>query len=128
MDDASFYNARHRQIEIGHILPIIERERINIIENQRDRMIVVSVFISILVIALFVALIIIRRSLKRLNIARLTIQDSNNKLTEANKIKDEYIAYFFNQNSKYIEKAGKAGKVGDPKSSSKTVQSAEKFP
>ncbi len=41
LDDASFYNARHRQIEIGHILPIIERERINIIENQRDRMIVV---------------------------------------------------------------------------------------
>jgi tetratricopeptide (TPR) repeat protein len=110
LDDASFYNARHRQIEIGHILPIIEKERINIIENQRDRIMSVSILISVLLIALVVAFIIIWKSLKRLNIAQLTIQDSNNKLTEANKIKDEYIAYFFNQNSEYISKIEKLEK------------------
>ena len=92
LDDASFYNARHRQLEIGHILPIIERERLSIIENQRDNFIIFSVFISVLLVSLVVALIIIWKSLQRLKVARLAIQDSNHKLTEANKIKDEYIA------------------------------------
>ncbi|NJK87306.1 MAG: hypothetical protein HC906_16315 [Bacteroidales bacterium] len=43
-------------------------------------------------------------SFRRLYIARLTIRKSNDKLIEANKIKDEYIADFFSQNSEYIEK------------------------
>jgi hypothetical protein len=42
LNDATFYNARHRQLEIGSILPIIEGERINIIEKQRDRVIMLS--------------------------------------------------------------------------------------
>ena len=104
MEDASFYNARHRRLEIGNILPIIEGERLNMIENQRDKIIVFTAFISVLLIALLIALFVIRKSIKRLNIARQTIQDANSKLMEANKIKDEYIAYFFNQNSEFIEK------------------------
>ena len=128
LDDASFYNARHRQLEIGHILPIIEGERINIIENQRDKMVAVSIFILILLIALVVALIIIWKSLKRLNMARLTIQDSNNKLTEANKIKDEYIAYFFNQNSEYIDKIEKLQKWVTRKVAAKQYEGLKNFP
>ncbi|MCB8994129.1 MAG: tetratricopeptide repeat protein [Bacteroidales bacterium] len=122
LDDASFYNARHRQIEIGHILPIIERERINIIENQRDRILSVSILISFLLLALVVAFIIIWKSLKRLNIAQRIIQDSNNQLTEANKIKDEYIAYFFNQNSDYISKIEKLEKWVSRKVAAKQYQ------
>ena len=101
LDQASYYNARHRQLEIGQILPIIERDRMNMIKKQRDRIIVFSYFISVLFIALIVALIVILISFRRLNLARLTIRKSNEKLTEANKIKDEYIADFFNQNSEY---------------------------
>ena len=127
LDDASFYNARHRQLEIGHILPIIEGERINIIENQRDRMVVISIFISVLLVSLVVAFIIIWKSLKRLNIARLTIQNSNNKLTEANKIKDEYIAYFFNQNSEYIDKIEKLQKWVTRKVAAKQYDGLKNF-
>ncbi len=104
LNDASYYNARHRKLEAGQILPIIEGERINVIKKQRDRIIVFTAFISVLLVALIVALVIIWISFKRLYAARLTIQESNEKLTEANKIKDEYIAWFFNQNSEYIEK------------------------
>jgi len=104
LNQASYYNARHRQLEIGQILPIIERERMNVIKNQRDRIIIFSVFISILVVALIVTLIVILISFRKLNIARLIIRKSNENLIEANKIKDEYIADFFNQNSEYIEK------------------------
>jgi hypothetical protein len=104
LHDASFYNARHRKLEVGQILPIIERGQMNVIRNQRDRIMVFTAFISILSVALIVALVIISISFKRLNAARLTIRKANDKLVEANKIKDEYIAYFFNQNSEFIEK------------------------
>ncbi|MCL1937267.1 MAG: DUF6377 domain-containing protein [Candidatus Azobacteroides sp.] len=109
--DASFYNARHRQLEIGYILPIIEGERINTIEKQKDRITLFFYFISVLVVLLLVALYIIWKSLRRLNQAKQAIQEANdtlmvvnNRLSEANKIKDEYIGYFFNQNSEFIEK------------------------
>ncbi|MCL1932403.1 MAG: DUF6377 domain-containing protein [Candidatus Azobacteroides sp.] len=109
--DASFYNARHRQLEIGYILPIIEGERINTIEKQKDRIMAFFYCISILVVLLFVALYVIWKSLRRLNQAKQAVQEANDalmavnsRLSEANKIKDEYIGYFFSQNSEFIEK------------------------
>jgi tetratricopeptide (TPR) repeat protein len=104
LEDASFYNARHRQLEIGAILPIIEEERINMVEKQRDKITVFFISISVLLLLLLVALFIIWKSRQRLNIAKQAIQDANDNLTEANKIKDEYIGYFFSQNSEFIEK------------------------
>jgi tetratricopeptide (TPR) repeat protein len=128
LNDASFFNARHRKLEIGQILPIIEGEQINVIKRQRDRITEFSVFISILFVALIVALIIILISFKRLNIARLAIRKSNDKLIEANKIKDEYIAYFFNQNSEYIEKIESLQKWVRRKVAAKQFQGLKKFP
>lgn len=128
LDDASFYNARHRQLEIGLILPIIEGDWMNTIEDQRDRITIFSVFISLLVIALLVALLVIRKSFKRLNAARLTIQDANDKLTEANKIKDEYIAYFFNQSSEFIDKMERLQKWVTQKAATKQYDELRNFP
>jgi tetratricopeptide (TPR) repeat protein len=109
--DASFYNARHRQLEIGYILPIIEEERTNLIEKQKDRISRVLLFGFILLILLILALFIIWKQLKRLNQAKQTIQKTNenlvelnNNLMEANKIKEEYIGYFFSQSSEFIDK------------------------
>ncbi len=127
MNDASFYNARHRKLEIGKILPIIERGRMAVIENQRDRIITFSVFISILLIALIVALVVILIYFKRLNMARITIRKANDKLTEANKIKDEYIAYFFSQNSEYIEKIESLQKWVSRKVVTKQFEGLKKF-
>jgi tetratricopeptide (TPR) repeat protein len=111
LSDALFYNARHRQLEIGNILPIIENERVNIIEKQKNSIIVYSVAISILVILLIIAFFVISKQLRKLNNAKSIIQKTNenltfinNQLTEANKIKDEYIGHFFNLDSEYIEK------------------------
>jgi tetratricopeptide (TPR) repeat protein len=128
LDDAFFYNARHRQLEIGLILPIIEGDWMNIIENQRDRIMIFSIFISLLVIALIVALFFIRKSIKRLNMARQTIQEANNKLTEANKIKDEYIAYFFNQSSEFIDKMEKLQKWVTRKAATRQYDELKNFP
>lgn len=127
LNDASFYNARHRKLEVGQILPIIERGRMNVIRKQRDRIFVFTIFISVLSIALIIALVIISISFRRLNIARLTIRKSNDNLTEANKIKDEYIAYFFNQNSEYIEKIEKLQKWVNRKVVTRQFDGLRKF-
>lgn len=128
LEDAWFYNARHRQLEIGLILPIIEGEQMNMIEKQRNRIIIFSIFISLLLIALVVALVVIRKSIRRLNKARLIIQEANNKLTEANKIKDEYIAYFFNQSSESIDKMEKLQKWVIRKTATRQYDELKNFP
>jgi tetratricopeptide (TPR) repeat protein len=111
LNDASFYNARHRQLEIGYILPIIEEERTNLIEKQKNRMETVLILSFTLLMLLVIAFFIIWMQLKRLNQAKQTIQKTNEDLTllnnhlmEANKIKEEYIGYFFNQSSEFIDK------------------------
>ena len=128
LDDASFFNARHRKLEIGQILPIIEGEQMNVIRRQRDRITEISVFISLLSVALIAALIIILISFRRLNKARLIIRESNDKLTEANKIKDEYIADFFSQNSAYIEKIESLQKWVRRKVVAKQFEGLKKIP
>ncbi len=128
LNQASFYNARHRKLEIGQILPIIERDRMNTIRKQRDRITVFSYFISVLSVALIVALVVILISFRRLSIARGTIRKSNEKLIEANKIKDEYIADFFNQNSEYIEKIEHLQKWFNRMVVTKQFEALRKFP
>jgi tetratricopeptide (TPR) repeat protein len=73
LDDAYFYNARHRQLEIGYILPIIEGERMNVIQNQKNKIFAFLLLISILLIALIIAFFIIWKQLKRLNQAKQII-------------------------------------------------------
>jgi len=111
MDDANFYNARHRKIEISSILPIIEKERFDSIEHQRNVLIWLVVSVTILLILFLGATLIIRKQLKKLNAARRIIQEQNEKvlftnseLSEANKIKDKYIGHFFYVNYQYIDK------------------------
>ncbi len=121
LNQASFYNARHRQLEVGQILPFIERDRMYILKKQRDRTIIFSCFISLLLILLIIVL-------RRLNLARLTIRKSNENLIEANKIKDEYIADFFNQNSEYIEKIEHLQKWFNRMVATKQFEALRKFP
>ncbi|MDR2653577.1 MAG: DUF6377 domain-containing protein, partial [Prevotellaceae bacterium] len=84
LSDALFYNARHRQLEIGNILPIIENERVNIIEKQKNSIIVYSIAISILVVLLIIAFVVISKQLRKLNHAKSIIQKTNENLTFTN--------------------------------------------
>lgn len=132
LDDANFYNARQRKIEVGRVLPIIEAGRFDIIKKQKDKLMIYAGIISILFILFMLSTFIILNQKKRLNSARLLIlkqntdlMESNEQLTEAQKklskqnidlvhinerlkevhrIKDEYIGYFFSTNSAYLDK------------------------
>jgi hypothetical protein len=139
MDDATFYGALQRQVKISSILPIIEAQWISQIEHQKKLLYTYSFIITLLVIAVVVFAWIIFRQLKKLRIAdevikaaNITLQENNRALEElnrnlstANKIKNEYIGYYFNINSIYIEKLESFQKSLDKKLSSKRYDDAQ---
>jgi tetratricopeptide (TPR) repeat protein len=111
LNDANFYNARHRRNEIINILPIIEGNRLAEVENQKSKLIIFSLLVLILAVLLIVLAIIIYKQLTKLKLIRKTLQETvnnlneiNTRLRDTNQIKEEYIGYFFNANSEYIEK------------------------
>jgi len=130
--DANFYGARNREVQISNIMPIIEREQVDGIEKQKRSLTIYSSIITGLVVLVVIFAFIVYRQLKKLRIADQIIINKNNdlnaaneslikgyttldsanrtlsqfnvKLDETNMIKDEYIGYFFNIHSDYIEK------------------------
>lgn len=111
LSDAEFYGARQRQVEISSILPLIAAAQLNSIEAQRLRWLVYSAGVTFIVILVAVFSFIIFKQLKKLKAAEavitkanLELQEMNHKLLEADKIKEEYIGYYFSNNSEYIDK------------------------
>lgn len=111
LDDAICYNARHRKIEIGSILPIIEKERIDAVERQRNMLIWMVSLVTLLLLSLLGATLIIYKQLNKIKAARKIIEEQNEKLTiinselkETSNIKDKYIGHFFYINYQYIDK------------------------
>lgn len=122
LKDATFYGARQRKIQVAAILPIIEGERLTTIESQRRRLFLYAAAVTILSGLVVLFAIIIFRQLKRLKLAKRTIteanddlQEINDHLVEANKIKEEYIGYSFNVYSEYIGKIEKFKRSIDKK-------------
>jgi uncharacterized coiled-coil protein SlyX len=124
-EDAAFYNARLRQVQISSIFSVIEGERITIIERQRKTLGIYAIATTALALLVIVFAAVILRQLRRLqraegtisainqalqennaNLSQLNQQLSaaNHKLNEANVIKDEYIGYYFNITSEYIDR------------------------
>lgn len=100
--DANCYNARHRQLEISQILPIIEQENYEQ-EKRLNRQLIFSEVVALLLLLGMVALVwmlIVR--LKELKHARLTIQRMNDSLQESNKIRTAYIGNLLCQESELI--------------------------
>lgn len=111
MDDATFYNARHRKIEISTILPIIEKAQLNNVKDKNDKLEKIIILLTILTVIIFLFLGIIFKQLKEKNKARkimassyLQLQEMNVSLSEANAIKEEYITYFIKATSAFINK------------------------
>jgi hypothetical protein len=97
MADATFYGARQRKVQVGSILPLIVSAKLNNVEEQRKIWLVYSAVITVLSILVLIFVILILKELKRRKAAETALQ-------EANKIKEEYIGYYFNINSEYLGK------------------------
>ncbi len=114
LDNANFYGAMHRKIQVGSILPIIEEVKIKTVESQKKRLLTYSLVVTLLSVFIVFFVFIILRQLKKLKLADKEILEanrallgSNHKLMEANKIKEEYIGYYFSINSNYLDKIEK---------------------
>lgn len=111
MDDATFYDARHRKIEISSILPIIEKAQLNKVKDKNDMLEKIVILLTVLALIIVLFLVIIVKQLKERNASRKVmaesyqkLQEMNVSLTEANTIKEEYIAYFIKATSDLINK------------------------
>lgn len=114
MNDATYYGARHRKIQVSTVLKVIASGKVNSIEEQRRILFLYACLLTVLAIVVVVFAFIIYRQLKKIKQADEIIVEANaslqrtiNKLNEANIIKEEYIGYYFNLISEYINKLEK---------------------
>lgn len=102
LDDANFYNARHRQVKISKVMPIIEQQQLLIEQQQNRRITLLNICLYVLIAGILVAFFMLYNRHRALVRAEQNIQSTNQQLTEANKIKEECIATFLrNENSVY---------------------------
>jgi tetratricopeptide (TPR) repeat protein len=125
MEDANFYGARHRKIQVASIFPLIEGDELSTVERQRKTLFLYSIAVTLLTVLTILFVVIIFKQFKKLQAAKTAISDANSnlqevntrlnevnhqvmemnhKLVEANKIKEEYIGFYFNINTEYLEK------------------------
>jgi hypothetical protein len=120
--NAEFYGARLRKVQVSSILSLIESEKINAVESERKLLIRYSLVVTLLLIVLILLIVVIRRQVKKLKRAQQMITEAhevqrqiNDKLEEANKIKEEYIGYFFSLDSEFFVKLERLKKTLDQK-------------
>ncbi|SCY92885.1 hypothetical protein SAMN02927903_02953 [Flavobacterium caeni] len=131
-DDALFYGAQQRKLQVGAILPLIEQEILDNAERERKRLYlqyVVATIVSVTMI-FFCALIFIQyrrikkarktiaeahNALEKINLELVKVNEKvnarsaeiaiiNDRLSESNKIKEEYIGFFFSEYDDIFEK------------------------
>ena len=117
-EDAAFYHARLRFIQVSTVMPIIEESFRIINEKQRRNIILSLMSISCLAVFLLLSLLMISKQKKKLSIAKDNLQLLNDKLIQlneelrslnhelssVNQIKEVYIGQFLNICSVYIDK------------------------
>jgi len=112
-ESADFYGAEQRKLEISYVMPLIEKARWEKSEYKKRITMIYMVLLFILLLLIISFGLVLVKQLKKIRKAKLSIQNSNielkklNKsLNEANIIKEEYIGFYFNSTSKYIDQIG----------------------
>jgi len=125
LEEANFYNARHRKMGVNAVLPIIEKHRMEIIEKQKTSLTNLLIIVSVLLLLLGFTLFVIYKQIKKLRSAKQSIQqqfeeistinnklqesysrleNTNQELEESNEIKDYYIIQSLYSKSDYLDK------------------------
>ena len=109
MQDANYYDAKHRKMAVGDIRPLIEQSKLRHLDLRRRQMTIYTVVASLLCLLLIAAILVIILQMRHLRHATAQIQEtndalrvSNERLEEANAIKDEYIGSSFYRQGAYI--------------------------
>ena len=114
MDDANYYGARQRKVQVSANLMVISGGKVNSVEEQRKKLTFYIVLLTLFIVLIVLFSMIIYRQLLKIKKADKIIIETNaslqktiDKLNEAEKIKEEYIGYYFNLISDYINKLEK---------------------
>ena len=120
LDDANFYGTRLRKLEVGAVLPLVERNYNESLGRERNLLILVLMLSLLLLAAAIAGFWIIRSQNNRLREARAIIEERNAelesinlRLAEVSAIKDEYIGNSFYINSEYIDRLSEFQKTVD---------------
>jgi Domain of unknown function (DUF6377) len=129
LEDANFYGARHRKIQVAAVFPIIEGQQLSLTESKRKMLLLYSSLITFLSLLMVAFGLIIYKQFKKLQEAKRTISEANTALTEinhqlsdANKIKEEYVWYYFSTTADYINKLDTLKKSMDIKLMTKKIE------
>ncbi len=101
-EDAQFYGARHREMELMQILPIIETENEKLLQVKTHRIWGLTIISLLLLIGMVGALFLVQKYLRQAKAANRTIQEMNRNLLVANRLKEEYIGTMLSSQSLYI--------------------------
>lgn len=114
MDDAAACNSLWRIYEVQKAFPIINKVYHHKLDRQRRVIFCSLVFIILLTLFLAVAILVIKKQMRKVSAARRQAQEANVRLKELNRelsesshIKEEYIAHYIDQCSLYIDKMDK---------------------
>lgn len=102
MQDAQRYHARHRQVSISQLLPIIEQ---NYAGQFKQRTLTAYILLASVLILLLVGIVeiyLLARRHRTIRKARQTIDDINRRLTEANSVKEQLLGSMLVSISKYL--------------------------
>ncbi len=102
LDDAQKYHARHRQVSVSQLLPIINQHNI----AKQHRRIIITYILLLVTIILFVLsitglLLLLHRNIT-IKESQQTIDNINQNLVIANKVKEELIGSYMTNNSQYL--------------------------
>ena len=148
LDNINDYNTRFRSSEILSIQTIIEKAYQKKTEEQNNKLRLFLILISVLLVLLTISIFYVYKQMKkgiiigkRLKEANLELNTLNQKLhnmnnelrklnmevVEANQIKEEYIGYFLDECSKYIDKLDALRKTINKKIQEKQIESLYKM-
>lgn len=130
--DAKFYGAQQRKLQVGAILPLIEDEILTNIEMESKRLYwqYIGVVVFLIIMIIFSSIILIQyKKLQKARVAiskahaklkqahsqllttndqlktrNLEIKNVNYRLSESNKIKEEYLGFFFTEYDNIFKK------------------------
>lgn len=102
MEDAKRYNARHRQVSISQLLPIIEDVYIDRAQRQANTAYILFAGVFILFLIGIIGILLVLRRNKVIHEAQRTIDAMNENLSIANQVKEQLLGTLVTGHSQYL--------------------------
>lgn len=102
MEDAKRYHARHRQVSVSQLLPIIEKKQTDRLQRRTFTALVLLTCVLFLLVVTAIGFILLLRRNRAIHEAHHTIDSMNHELLVANRLKEELLGSFMADISQYL--------------------------